>query len=199
MSFFKSLFKDLFSKEELQAGDEDSELVSEQIVFTEIYWAEFKKWQNRGIHQTLLEHLFALWENSSKGDSNSEKLFLHQTKLSNGFYFLGEEPWSNEDYSFLIQYWIEKLKDKGYVQKRAHRELCEEGGLLKGMEEFYLKPGLKFRRSTPFEQLFGNIHIQHRTVNGETRLVKLLANTYSDRNYKTAYDFEDLIHFILLL
>ena len=199
MSFFKGLFKDLFSSEEFSAESDHSDLLSENIVYSDLYWADFEKWKERGILESMLSHLHDTWLLKQKGNDSKLNFYLHESSLSNGFYVKAEDPWDDQDYSFLIQYWIQTLKSKGYVLKRAQREHCEEGGLLKGLEEFYLKPSLKFRRQLPYEQFFGNIHIQHRSVNGKSKLVKLLANSYSDRNYKLAYDFEDLIHFIFVL
>lgn len=199
MSYFNKLFQDLMGSKSQNTFEERGILVQEQIEHNQTYLANYKDWLDNEMHKGLITHILEMWEQRSTNNSAEVNLFLHRSNLSNGFYTRGEDPWSTLDYSFLIHFIKEKLKTKGYVIKNSNREVIEEGGLLKTIELFYLKLGLKYRREAPFEQFFGNIEIQHRMVDGQTRLLKLVANVYSDRSYKKPYDFEDLMNFIFVL
>jgi hypothetical protein len=45
----------------------------------------------------------------------------------------------------------------------------------------------------PLEQKFGNIHVEFLTINDKPDYIKLMANVYSDRNYREAESFENLL------
>ena len=51
----------------------------------------------------------------------------------------------------------------------------------------------KLRRQIPYEQLFGNVFIEHRMKGDETELLKIMVNTYTDQYYNKPYDFEDFL------
>lgn len=199
MSFFNKLFQDLLGSKEVVSFEEKGVLIQEQIEHNRTFIENYDRWVRAEMQIGILSHLKQNWESRSQNNSSEVNFYLHQSNLSNGFYTRGEDPWDTTDYSFLIHFIKEKLLTKGYVVKNKNREVIEEGGLLKTIEFFYLKPSLKYRREMPFDQFFGNIEIQHRIVDGDTKIFKLLANVYSDRSYKKPYDFDDLMNFIFVL
>lgn len=196
MSYLGKLLEGIFG-EHKQVIKEGGLLVREAIPKNEMFSESYQKWLKKSIYRSMLEHYYEEYNKATKDKESN--FFIYRSKNSNGFYFRKEPFWDRLDYNFFIQYLIEKLKAKDYVLKNSQRELVEEGGLLKGIEQFYLKPSLKYRRTKPFEQFFGNIEIQHRCVNEETTLIKIMANAYEDSSYKDAYDFEDLIHYIFVI
>lgn len=198
MTLFNRLFKDLFGKDVHQLDEKEGIHIYEEIKRSQVFLDNFHNWQCKGIHNGILDYIFKNWQSKVKNTSSDVNMQLFNSNLSNGFYFRAESPWDTFDYDCLIQYIIEKCKLKGYVLKNAKREVIEEGGLLKTIEEFYLKPSLKYRRELPFEQFWGNILIEHRIVNECTRLVKVMINSYNDRSYKKAYDFEDFMNYIFI-
>lgn len=198
MSFFNKFFQELTGSKEESSFEEKGVLLNEEINHNQTFLSNYDDWISSGMHLGILEHIKEMWQIRSSNRSSDVNLFLHESNLSNGFYTRGEEPWDTDDYSFLIHYIKNKLQTKGYVIKNKNREVVEEGGLLKTIELFYLKPSLKYRREMPFDQFFGNIEIQHRMVDGDTKILKLVANVYSERSYKNPYDFEDLMNFIFV-
>ena len=77
--------------------------------------------------------------------------------------------------------------------KNSLREVHEVGESLNTQESFYLKPSLKYRRTLPYQQLFGNVSIEHQQKEEHTVLVKVLVNTYSDQSYAAPYHYEDFL------
>lgn len=199
MIFFNKLFRDLFGGNDKPAFGDQGTLIKERIKHNQTFLNNYKDWLNKKVHIDLMQNIYLMWAQKIKDEQIDVNLFLHKSNLSNGFYIRREEQWNTDDYCFFIYFIIEKLQVKEYVLNNTSREVIEEGGLLKTIELFYLKPSLKHRKQAPFEQFFGSLEIQHRMVNGETTVVKLLANTYSDRRYKKAYDFEDLMNYIFVL
>lgn len=199
MTFFNKLFQEILGCNKKSNFEDKGLLLKENIKHSQIFLNNYNEWLGKEMHHDILQYFYQLWAHKLKHKAAEVNLYLHESNLSNGFYFKAETRWNSEDYCFFIHYITEKLQARNYTLNHATREVIEEGGLLKTIELFYLKPSLEFRKTAPFEQFFGNIEIQHRMVNGETTIVKLVANTYSDRRYKKAYDFEDLMNFIFVL
>lgn len=199
MGFFDRLFKGVVVQESSNDGSKKDLLLRESIVWSKTFLADFEKWKTQEMHLGLLIHLKENYEAQKRSPSPLINHFVHESPHSKGFYFRAESPWDTRDYSFLILLFISKLKKHEYVLKHTLRETYEEGEQLTSTEEFYLKPSLKFRREVPYQQLFGNVSIEHQLRNSNTTLVKIVVNTYSDRNYKSAYDFEDFMNELFLL
>lgn len=197
MTLLKRLFGELFTKTEDKENDEDSLLLKESIEHTEFFLREYEQWRAAELHIGLLDHL---WEQKIIRDSNpNAELNFHQyaSQASNGFYFLGEEPWSNKDYSFIIEYFSSILLSEGYRLNNSSREVRESKGVLNTLERYYFKLPLSSRLEKPYEQSWGNIVIHQKLTDERTTFVKVMANIYSDRNYQAPKAFDTLVEKLL--
>jgi hypothetical protein len=195
MSLIDRLLKDLFPDRAIanETSPIKEVLVKEMIKRNKVFLDGYQAWKGDEMHLGILAHLK---EASMLKFSNPEaevNFFHYRDAQSNGFYFHGEDPWTADDYSYLIQHFIDLLKREEYYLNNAKREVVEEERKLKTVEHFYLKPKLKFRKEMPYEQLYGNVEIEHRLVEGKTNLVKVMVNVYNDRNFKEPADFETLL------
>ena len=197
MSIVNRLLKELFPEKEDNAKISREVLVSEEIKRDQFFNKDYHAWVESGSHLGLLNQLNELRLRREE-DPNAEDVhfFIHTEQASNGFYFHGEEPWITKDYTFVVHYFIELIKNEEYYLNHTKREVIEEGEALKTIERFYLKPSLKFRRNKPYGQLYGNILIEHRQIEEGTTLIKLIAYTYNDRSYTEPYDFNGLINIL---
>jgi len=59
----------------------------------------------------------------------------------------------------------------------------------------YLKPKHDF--SSPIDQKYGNVQIEYIEKDNEPTRIKFMANSYPDRQYKAAMDFESLAEHVL--
>lgn len=198
MSIIDRLLGELFPNKEKNEAPIKEVLVREMIQRNQIFKRDYQKWKSRDMQEGIIEHV---GENRMLRIANPEanvNYYRYTHHLSNGFYFHGEEPWTSNDYQFFIQHIIELLEAEEYHLKNATKEVVEENGQLKTVEHFYLKPKLKFRHERPYQQLFGNIEIEHRMLEDRTNLVKLMAHVYHDRNFLEPLSFEDLMQKIWL-
>ena len=192
MSFFDNLFQNLFAKQE-DKNSTGEVLVREMIKRNKVFLQEYEAWKEAELYKGMLEHLLENYRLRDADPTANVNFYLLKTNTASGFYCRAESPWNTKDYSFLIQLFIERLKRLEYHVNNSKREAKEEKGELKTEELFYLKPGLKFRRKLPYNQLFGNIVFEHKINGEETELLKMVVSTYSDRNFKEPYLFEDLM------
>ena len=196
MGFFNQLLQSILPNSESSEKGQKEVLVKEQIKRNQIFLNEYQSWIAEEMHHGLLAYL---QENYStrKNDKNANVNFYTLDKTNaKGFYFRAEIPWNTKDYQFLIHYFTLKLIDLEYLINNSSKEAIEDNGVLTIEEFFYLKPRLKFKRQLPFIQLFGNIIVEHKVKNEQTDLVKVIVNTYTDRSFKKAYDFEDFMALI---
>jgi hypothetical protein len=198
MSLIDRLLKELFPAKEKDSAAEKEVLVKEMIERSHVFERDYQVWKEEGMHKGLIAHLGEKVLEKAADPNAEVNYFAYRDSQSNGFYFHGEQPWSVEDYQFFIQHLIELLKAEEYHVNNSLREVTEENNQLKTVERFYLKPKLKFRREAPYQQLYGNVVIEHRIIEEQTNWVKLMANVYHDRNFQEAKDFEELMKKILL-
>ena len=197
MSFFNSLFSEVFPKRK-EENSISEVLVKETIKRTKSFQNEYKNWLGADMQKGLQDHLQELRLIRNSNPTANVNYYVHRSKLSNGFYFYLKNPWTANDYNFFAQFIIDKLKSKGYVLSNTLREAKEIQGELGVIEEFYLKPGLRFRREMPYEQLYGNVHIEVKSKNDNVLMLKVLVNTYSDRNFKEALSFDSFLDLVFL-
>lgn len=195
MTYLKKLIQQLIPTQEVKSKTEEEVLLREPIKHSSVFLEDYQKWKAAEMHKGLLAHLF---ENAIVKEMNPEadvNYFAYRDEQSNGFYFHSESPWNQSDYAFFVEHLIELLKNQGYVLKHSRREVVE-GEQLKTTEQFYLKPALKHRLEKPYQQLFGNIIIEHRLIDNQTNLVKLMAQLYQGRAYQKPDSFEKLMDLI---
>ena len=193
MGFLQYMLGNLLPDKQEETSAESEVIVREAIVPTKTFETDFAAWLEAGMHKGLLDYLKECFVTRKADPSAAVNLYFHESKNSNGFYFRAENPWNTQDYRFLVHLFAKKLIALNYVQNHATREVIEEGGVLKIKEEYFLKPTLKLRKQIPYEQLFGNIFIEHRIKGDETELVKVMVNTYTDQYYNKPYYFEDFL------
>ncbi len=176
---------------------EDEQLVRETIVPTQFFLEEYEQWAQAGLHNDLL--VFVREQRAIRqADDNADcNYFTFRSEASNGFYFIGEEDWSNKDHSFLVHHFSKLLLAEGYVLNNARRDLSQKDGKLICNEDFYFKLPLSSRMQSPIPQLWGNVHIEHKIIDDRSNYIKIMANVYSDRGYEKARDFIGLEEILL--
>ncbi|MDA9311987.1 hypothetical protein N8371_09200 [Vicingaceae bacterium] len=199
MGILANLFKGNSFQYEPKAEEEAEVLIREAIVTTKDFENNFLVWLEKGMHKGLLDYLNECISERKENSGAEVNVYFHESKNSNGFYFRAESPWLTEDYHFLVRLIKKKLVAQHYVQNHATREVIEQKGVLKTKEEFFFKPSLKFKRETPYQQLFGNVFVEHRINEDKTDLIKIMVNTYTDQLYKKPYDFQDFLTEICLI
>lgn len=197
MTIFKRLFNDLFAQTDVVADDESEILIDERIKPTASFIEDYHKWLEDGLHIGLLDHLKEQYALRISNPDAQLNFHLHDSNGSSGFYFAEESPWQREDYHRIVHYFNQILIEEGYRQNNSRRKAETIDGKLTQIDRFYFKLPLSSRKEVPYPQSWGNIIIEHKLLEEQTLFVKVMANTYNDRSYQDAKDFNSLIHRIL--
>lgn len=199
MNLFSRLFSQLYPNKSEEKAIESEVLVREPIKQNKVFLKNFEEWIYNEMHLSLLNDLKEKRAQRKQQNPQGVNYFEVQNSTYSGFYFYGEERWNSSDYSYLVHYFLEQLKKLDYFVANSVREVIEEPEELKTTEQFFLKPALKFRKETPYNQLYGNLEIEHKIIDGETKMVKLMSSVYNDQHYNSAMNFDALLNKLFLL
>jgi hypothetical protein len=72
-------------------------------------------------------------------------------------------------------------------------EMREESGYIRTKEEYYFKPVVT-SSEIPVSQQNGNITLELNVLNDQVQYLKIVATTYSGRNYREPLPFHELIN-----
>ncbi|HAQ70853.1 hypothetical protein N9P66_03875 [Salibacteraceae bacterium] len=194
MSFANEVINKLFGSSSNKANTSNEKLVldSGQIKRSEKELKEYQKWSDQYSSDLLFElkqnalfskknltnHLNFVWLNRSTANGFQLDLLNLKTPLGNTWY--------------LAEIIKQKIIDLGYMVTHAEYADYSENDKLCRKEWLYLKTPHRMRIGTPpFNQLYGNIQLE--SIQKDTMKFKLLATTYSDRNYNSPLPFDDLV------
>lgn len=196
MTLLKRLFGELFGSSE-DLSQKNEQILREKIVHTDFFLAEYEQWYMAGLHNDLLQNIRENKVVKTADPQSDTNYYSHRSNASKGFYFLSEDEWSNKDYAFITHLFSQNLLELGYVLSNSRRDVQEKQGQLICTEDFYFKLPLASRTQKPIPQMWGNILLQHHSIDDRSRYVKIMANIYSDRSYEVAKDFEELENILL--
>jgi hypothetical protein len=194
------VFKQLFHRLGIispPAEAEDRLLLKEPVRHNALFLMEYQQWKTAGLHHSMLR-LLQEYRMLKESNPKSRVNFIpHREKASSGFFFQPEEDWSSREMRFLCNYFQQKVEDFGYRLTYSRREVDEKDGQLWEKEVYYLKPALKYRRETPANQLYGNVHLEHRLQDGQSKLLKCMVFPYTDRMYSRAEAYGEFLDRLL--
>jgi len=194
MTLFKRLFNELFDSESAVKEQEKEILVDEPIRPTMNFFEDYRQWKSESYHIGLLDHLKELYA-IRQSNPQAEVLFhLHDSDGCKGFYFSQESPWTKQDYQFITHYFKEIILAEGYRLQNSRRLAVSEDEELQQTDRYYFKLPLRSRKEVPYPQSWGNLNLEHKSIDEKTIYVKLMANTYHDRNFQAPKDFDSLIN-----
>ena len=194
MSYFDYIYNRLFGKSDKTPTEI---FVNEIIKRSQSFLDRFNAWKTS---DTCMEFINDLWESyawSKQGLDKDPQILLLQSTYSNGLAISYEAKYGKSSYRFLLDYLADQVKKLDYRLVMSRRTMQEKNGVVESKEMHYLKPKRGFVE--PIDQKFGNVQIEYIEENDEPTRIKLIANTYSDRKYKEAQNFEDLAQHIFSL
>ena len=197
MSFVnKILEKILPNNKDVKPGDAfKPPLLSETIVRSESYKDNYNGWLQSKAYVPAITLIRNAYEFKKIGTDFHINLHIFQSKQSNGFYFSFHESFGKKEFTFLFDYFKDKILKQDYYLYTSKREINERPNHIQELEMHYLKPN-RTTEGDKANQEFGNIVIEHVKIDDEASYIKLMANVYSDSLYENPKDFEDLIGFL---
>ena len=190
MSFFDNLYKQLFSTPDKPVD------ISETLTRSDQFLADFQEWKNSPRPYELIKKLKTGYDLKKEGAESDLHLSLYNSIYANGFYFTYNSLMSKRDFLFMFDLFREIVLKMGYFLSTSDIRIREKAGNIEITEKHYLKPQNRNQEGL-LEQLYGNVLIEHVSINNVPSYIKIMANIYADSNYKKALEFDEFVERLL--
>lgn len=192
-TFFDKIYNELFKKNSTPEFNGKKFLLKEQYAMGDQMKKEYENWReeedSKRLYSLIVEEILSEFR-IPKPDF--QRYSVYKSTQSNGFYVLCENFLDTKTSVFLMERIKEGILDLNYYQNHSSKEVYEERNNIKEKLVYYFKYKVK-NYELPLDQSYGNIHLEMLSINDKPDYIKLMANIYSDRNYKDALEFEDLL------
>ena len=191
MSYFDYIYNRLFGK---SVSGQTRVLVNEIIKRSQSFLERFHAWKASDI---CAEYLNDLWQSyfwRKQGVDKDPQILILESTYSNGLAINYESKYGKNNFHYLFDYIADQVKKLDYRLVLSRHTMQEKGDVVEMKEMHYLKPKQSFIE--PIDQRFGNVQIEYIEENDQPTRIKLIANSYPDRKYKEAENFEELAEHI---
>jgi len=191
-------FKDIMGKLFPTKLADNKVVLNDLINRSAPYQDRYAKWCSEYAETFLNELSKSYHEKVAEIQNSGIQVHLLNTKYSNGIAIsFDTNHYSKEEFSFLFDLLAEKVnKIPTYKMVNSDFMIKEKKTFIETKEKHYLKPFIS-KNDAVIDQQFGNILIEHILVDDQPSYLKLIANIYSDSNYKAAKDFNSLISMLI--
>ncbi|MFT4834933.1 MAG: hypothetical protein ACI83W_001956 [Marinoscillum sp.] len=190
MTFFDEIFDKLFISK-----PKNEVLSSEILKRPEEYQSQYQHWVQSDKPMAFLERVansYQLKQNDQIGDPD---VHLFSSSQSNGFAISYNDGLNQQEFQFFFDWLAERVAAMGYKKANSDCTVSIKNDRLEKLEKHYMKP-IQSGDGPPFDQFFGNILIEYILIDDRPSYLKFVANTYSDRSYKEAINFDELVRFL---
>lgn len=187
MNYFDHIYARLFGR----GRSSTTIMVNEILKRSQNFLNRFNAWKTSDRCDEFLNELWQSYFWRRKGIEKNPPMVLLESSRSNGFAISYiPEFGGKSDFQFLFDYLADQVKKLGYRLVLSRHTMKETGDRVEAKEMYYLKPKRGFVE--PLDQKFGNVQIEYIEYDNQPTRIKFIANSYSDRKYSEAEDFESL-------
>jgi hypothetical protein len=188
MSFFENIFKKLFPE-----GNNSRKTILHEVISRKKSESEnYQNWLKSEKKDKQLAEIMSAYTLRKHDISTRFTILLHTSEYSNGFALTYNDYFSESEFRFIFDYFRDKVLKMNYRLANSDRKIKEKDNYIETIEKHYLKPPLTAPNQVS-DQLYGNIMIEHISINDKPDYIKILANVYSDRNFLPARNFDEFI------
>ena len=192
MSYFQEVYRKIFKSSSLQKQVLVHELITRDHKFNYYY----DIWKESGERSDLLVRVKDGYNKKLSKEAAEVNVHILATPSSNGLAVSYNSSIAKEHFHYLFDWLAHRIETAlDYKREVSDRIISEKNDFIEVKEKHYLKP-LRVGKPGLTPQLYGNIQIEHITVNDQPSYLKFQANTYTDRQFEKAYNFEDLLTII---
>jgi len=191
----KSSFSSRILKKLFGSNNDKEPLVSGKLERSVAFQSEYERWKESSILNSVLGDLQIAYNNSNAHGAYNPAFHVYNSKQANGFFFNTQMRFTDEIYSYILEYFKDRVLDLGYSIYTSDRKLSDKENGVQQVDRHYLKPALTDTQP-PIDQKYGNVLIELFTLNEEVQYLKVMVSVYSDRNYSVPKPFLEFIEFL---
>ncbi|HYD91323.1 MAG TPA: hypothetical protein VEA37_07530 [Flavobacterium sp.] len=162
-------------------------------------YASYTVWKLSGIKQRMIEEIRLGYENRDEmGNTETPNMIVTETPAARGFlFYFDPNEYEKIDFQHCFDYLKEKSAEAGYKVYLSDVQTNVREDCVEVKERHYLKPGYDNINGDKWNQLHGNITIEHIMRHGHPDHIKFYCTPFKGHNYVDALSFEELAKKIL--
>ena len=179
-----------------RSSNQNLGLISHELLKrSESFDDDLLEWQNGIVSRRMKDWIlseYSLFQNSHQ--QQDESILFLESKASSGIIIhLSNTRYSTRDATCLMEDLRSRIRSSRYKSQMSDVKVFNRPEYVERIERHYLKPKFNFASETEFNQQYGNITIELIFRNDTPHLLKLLVNSYNDRNFTTPQSFRSLL------
>lgn len=192
--FVQSILDKLFGN---KSSERDGNFVSGPLKRESKFSDAFEVWKSSSVSGEVLSKIGEAYSDVALNGRYRQDFHFYESPQANGFFINLKLGISEQSFPFLMDLFKERVLASGYTIYTSDRKYREVPTGMKRIDKHYLKPELGVEIETPINQRFGNVLLEYTAINEKPEYLKVMASVYSDRNYRKADTFEELMEVLL--
>lgn len=192
MSFAKDLLNKLFQ----QSASPNEPLVSETLERSKSDKMSYKKWLEANKHKEL-SMIFSLSYFLKKNHITcSANVHIFNSRSANAFSISCSDYIVAKSFQHYFDYLKNTVVGLGYIVSRSERDIIDRTHYIETIDRHYLKFPETFELGDCCHQLYGNILIEHISIDDRPSYIKLMATYQNDTKYTKPLSFDELTRLV---
>ncbi|HCX23873.1 MAG: hypothetical protein CMB80_28180 [Flammeovirgaceae bacterium] len=193
MAFFDQIVEQLFP----QKSGKNEILVHEPIKRSESFQEDYSRWVKSFKRVDLLKSVYSSYELKKQEVIGDPDVHLLQSNISNGFAVSYNDRIGKDDFVFFFDWLSEKTNQLDYRRTNSDVTVTARNNQIETLARYYYKPKISAGTTEKLiDQQYGNILIEHISIDDRPTYIRYIVNNYRDRKYTEAEDFEKLADFL---
>jgi hypothetical protein len=192
MSFAENIIERLFPA----TVSPNEPLLSETLERSKNDKVSYQKWLQENKHKELSQIYSLSYFLKKKGITCSANVHIFNSRSANAFSISCAKYVEAKSFQHYFDYLKNTLIDLGYLLHRSDREIIDRTHYVETVDRHYLKFPEVLIPGERCTQLYGNIVIEHITIDDKPSYIKLMATYLGDSQFKEPKNFNELTRLI---
>lgn len=171
-------------------------LVSEALERSKNDKLSYKRWLQQNKHKELSQIYSLSYYLKKRHITCSANVHIFNSRSANAFSISCAEYIDAKSFQHYFDYLKNTVIGFGYILSRSDREIIDRTHYVETIDRHYLKFPEVFKPGERCHQLYGNIMVEHITIDDKPGYIKLMVTYQSDSSYTPPIHFDELTKMI---
>ncbi len=161
--------------------------------------ANYKIWLDSSFQKEMIKKISKAYFYKKANISSELQVHLFNAHGANGFAITYHQDFEVKSFQHLLDYFKDLILRLNYRLQIADRQMTDKGSYVETIDKYYLKPYIKedAMEAKICNQLFGNVLLEHVSIDNKPSYIKILVTTYNDYSFTKALDFDEFTEILL--
>ena len=158
----------------------------------------YEAWLQDKKYTALIQDIAQAYYYKKTQITGSIQVHLFQDQSAKGLAVSYHAHFGKKNFQHLFDYWKDQVLGLGYQLKSKTHQITDHHQYIESKQRYFLKPPRRLEQGK-YPQLYGNVLLEHISIDDKPSYIKVLVATYTDRLFTPALDFEDFMENIFSL